>query len=52
MIETALVLPSPRALLPSLSADDPVPELRAACAAAVGRLLADSPPGSSWWPRR
>ena len=43
MIETALVLPSPRALLPALSADDPVPELRAACAAAIGRLLSDRP---------
>ena len=43
MIETALVLPSPRALLPSLSADDPVPELRAACAAAIGRLLSEHP---------
>ena len=43
MIETALVLPSPRALLPGLSAIDPVPELRAACTAAVGKLLADGP---------
>jgi len=43
VIETALVLPSPRALLPSLSADDPVPELRTACAAAVGRLLSEQP---------
>ena len=43
MIETALVLPSPRALLPGLSATDPVPELRAACTAAVGKLLADGP---------
>ncbi len=43
MIETALVLPSPRALLPSLSADDPVPELRAACAAAIGRMLSEHP---------
>jgi hypothetical protein len=43
MIETALVLPSPRALLPWLSATDPVPELRAACAAALGKLLAEAP---------
>ena len=43
MIETALVLPSPRALLPSLSAADPVPELRAACAAAIGGLLSEQP---------
>jgi hypothetical protein len=43
VIETALVLPSPRALLPSLSADDPVPELRTACAAAVGRMLSEHP---------
>ncbi|MET0999265.1 MAG: hypothetical protein ABWX73_11155 [Marmoricola sp.] len=43
MIETVLVLPSPRALLPSLSVDDPVPELRAACAAAIGRMLSEHP---------
>jgi hypothetical protein len=43
VIETALVLPSPRALLPSLSETDPVPELRAACAAATGRLLSQRP---------
>jgi hypothetical protein len=43
MIETVLVLPIPRALLPWLSEVDPVPELRAACAAALGRLLADGP---------
>ena len=43
MIETVLVLPSPRALLPGLSTADAVPELRAACTAAVGKLLADGP---------
>ena len=43
MIETVLVLPSPRALLPWLSETDPVPELRAACAAALDKLLADGP---------
>ena len=43
MIESVLVLPSPRALLPSLSATDPVPELRAACATAVDKLLATGP---------
>lgn len=43
MIETVLVLPSPRALLPGLSATDAVPELRAACTGAVGKLLADGP---------
>ena len=43
MIETVLVLPSPRALLPWLSATDPVPELRDACRAAVDRLRADGP---------
>ena len=41
MIATALVLPSPRALLPWLSETDPVPELRAACAAALDQLFAD-----------
>jgi hypothetical protein len=40
MIETVLVLPTPRALLPPLSVDDPVADLRAACRAAV----ADLPP--------
>ena len=43
MINSVLVLPSPRALLPWLSETDPVPELRAACAAAIGKLLADGP---------
>jgi hypothetical protein len=43
VIDTVLVLPSPRALLPWLSETDPVPELRAACAAALGKLLADGP---------
>jgi hypothetical protein len=43
VIETVLVLPSPRALLPWLSEIDPVPELRAACAAALGKLLAHGP---------
>jgi len=43
MIDTVLVLPSPRALLPWLSEIDPVPELRAACAAALGKLLAEGP---------
>jgi hypothetical protein len=43
VIDTALVLPSPGALLPWSSTDDPVPELRAACAAAVGRLLSEKP---------
>jgi hypothetical protein len=43
VIETVLVLPNPRALLPGLSEIDPVPELRTACAAAVGRLLAEGP---------
>ena len=38
-----LVLPSPRALLPRLSEVDPVPELRTACSAALGKLLADGP---------
>jgi hypothetical protein len=41
LIDTALVLPSPRALLPWLSETDPVPELRAACAAALDTLFAD-----------
>ncbi len=41
VIETVLVLPSPRALLPWLSETDPVPELRTACAAALGRLFAE-----------
>ncbi len=43
MIDTALVLPSPRALLPWHSETDPVTELRAACDAAVEKLLADAP---------
>ena len=38
MIDTVLVLPSPRALLPPLSLDDPVAELRAAALTAVARL--------------
>jgi len=43
VIDTTLVLPSPRALLPWLSEVDPVPELRAATSAAVAKLLADGP---------
>jgi hypothetical protein len=43
MITTVLVLPSPRALLPGLSEVDPVPELRAAITAALGKLFADGP---------
>ena len=43
MIETVLVLPSPRALMPWLSETDPVPELRAACTAALDKLLAANP---------
>ena len=43
MIESVLVLPSPRALLPWLSAADPVPELRDACLAALDKLRADGP---------
>jgi hypothetical protein len=43
VIGTVLVLPSPRALLPWLSETDPVPELRAACTAAVDELTATSP---------
>jgi hypothetical protein len=43
VIESVLVLPSPRALLPWLSETDPVPELRAACAAALDELLAEAP---------
>ena len=43
MIDCALVLPSPRALLPWLSEIDPVPDLRVACAAAIGKLLVDGP---------
>lgn len=38
MIETVLVLPTPRALLPPRSAVDPVADLRAACAKAVADL--------------
>lgn len=41
MIDTVLVLPTPRALLPPLSEDDPVADLRAACEAAVGGLRPD-----------
>jgi hypothetical protein len=40
VIESVLVLPSPRALLPWLSETDPVPELRAACTVAVDKLRA------------
>lgn len=43
MIDTVLVLPSPRALLPWVSEDDPVPELRAACADALEKLRASGP---------
>jgi hypothetical protein len=43
MIETVLMLPSPRALLPWLSEADPVPELRAACTTALGKVLAEAP---------
>ncbi len=38
MIDTILVLPTPRALLPPLSEDDPVAELRRACQSAVAGL--------------
>lgn len=38
MIRTVLVLPTPPALLSPRSVTDPVPELRAACAAAVAAL--------------
>jgi hypothetical protein len=38
VIDTVLVLPTPRALLPPLSEDDPVTDLRAACVAAVAGL--------------
>lgn len=41
MIDTVLVLPIPPALLPPLSQDDPVAELRAACTAAVADLPPD-----------
>jgi hypothetical protein len=40
VIRTVLVLPSPRALLASRSADDPVAELRKACVDAVEKLPA------------
>ena len=43
MIETVLVLPTPRALLPPTSRADPVADLRAACDDAIGDLLAGSP---------
>ena len=43
MIERALVLPSPRALLPGLSTHDPVADLREACSVAVGQFLDDGP---------
>lgn len=43
MIESALVLPMPRALLPHFSAEDPVADLREACTRAVGSLLATGP---------
>ena len=43
MIEHALVLPMPRALLPGLSRTDPVSDLRAACIEAVDKLSADDP---------
>jgi hypothetical protein len=38
VIDTVLVLPTPRALLPPLSEDDPVGDLRDACEAAVAGL--------------
>jgi hypothetical protein len=41
MIDTVLVLPTPPALLPPLSQDDPVADLRAACTAAVAGLPPD-----------
>ena len=40
---TVLVLPSPPALLAPRSADDPVADLRQACAAAVSTLPAHHP---------
>jgi hypothetical protein len=43
VIESVLVLPSPRALLPWLSETDPVPELRAAVVAALDKLRAEAP---------
>lgn len=42
MIHTVLVLPSPPALLDSRSVQDPVEDLRAACAAAVSALPAEA----------
>lgn len=41
MIETVLVLPSPRALLPPISRVDPVATLRVACEEAVAKLPPD-----------
>jgi hypothetical protein len=41
VIRTVLVLPSPPALLPIRSLQDPVTELRAACAAAVAEVAAN-----------
>jgi hypothetical protein len=43
VIDTVLVLPTPRALLPPLSQDDPVADLRAACTEAVAGLPAGDP---------
>ena len=43
MIRTVLVLPAPPALLSPRSAEDPVAELRTACAAAVSTLPARRP---------
>ncbi len=43
MIETVLVLPMPRALLPPVSREDPVAALRAACDDAIVSVLAPSP---------
>lgn len=43
MIDTVVVLPTPRALLPPVSVIDPVAELRRACHEALDRLLATAP---------
>lgn len=45
MITTALVLPTPRALLGPVSVVDPVADLRKAVAEAVSALLAEEPAG-------
>lgn len=46
MIRSALVLPTPRALLPPFSRHDPVADLRTACTRALAELLAQ--PGEVW----